>query len=175
MTRMQTLLGAVLVVGASFAYGAAPVLHVTKTATVDAPAAKVWDAVKNFDGLNTWHPAVASDQIVEGKNNQVGAVRLLTLKDGGTIKEKLLGYHPAGRSFKYAILEGVLPVSDYTSTVSVKAAKGGKSVVTWSGQFKRKNVGDHPAANEDDKTATDTMGTVYQAGLDNLVKMFGGG
>lgn len=175
MLRMQTILGVVLAAGASFAFAAAPVLHVTKTATVNAPVAKVWDAVKNFDGLNTWHPAVASDQIVEGSNNQVGAVRLLTLKDGGTIKEKLLGFDPAAHSFKYAILEGVLPVSDYTATVSVKAGAGGKSVVTWSGQFKRKNVGDHPAANEDDKTATDTIGSVYQAGLDNLGKTFGGG
>lgn len=175
MTRLQSLFGAALVAGAGLAYGAAPVLHVTKSATVDAPVAKVWDAVKNFDALNTWHPAVASDQIVEGKNNQVGAVRLLTLKDGGTIKEKLLGYNPAGHRFKYAILEGVLPVSSYTSTVSVKAGPGGKSVVTWSGQFQRKNTSDHPPANEDDKTATDTMGAVYQAGLDNLVKTFGGG
>jgi len=175
MLKLQTIAGALLAAGASFAFAAAPVLSVTKTTTVNAPVAKVWDAVKNFDGLNTWHPAVATDKIVEGTNNQIGAVRLLTLKDGGTIKEKLLGYDPAHHSFKYAILEGVLPVSDYTSTVSVKAAADGKSVVTWSGQFKRKDVGDHPAANADDKTATDTMGAVYQAGLDNLGKVLGGG
>jgi mxaD protein len=175
MLKMQTIAGAVLAAGAGVAFAAAPVLNVTKSATVNAPVAKVWDAVKNFDGLNTWHPAVASDQIVEGSNNQVGAVRLLTLKDGGTIKEKLLGYDPAHHGFKYAILEGVLPVSDYTSTVSVKAGADGKSVVTWSGQFKRKDVGDHPAINADDKTAIDTMGAVYRAGLDNLGKMLGGG
>ncbi|MDR2013000.1 MAG: SRPBCC family protein [Rhodanobacter sp.] len=173
MLRIQTILGAMLAAGASLAYAAAPVLHVTKSATVNAPAAKVWDAVKDFNSLNTWHPAVASSQIVEGANNKVGAVRLLTLKGGGTIKEKLLGLNPAAHSFKYSILEGVLPVSDYTSTVSVKAKGAGKSVVTWSGDFKRKNTGDHPAANEDDKTATDTIGGVYQGGLDNLTKMFG--
>ncbi len=62
---------------------------------------------KDFNGLNTWHPALASDEIVEGKNNMVGAVRVLTLKGGGTIKEKLLAYDAKGRSFKYAIVEGV--------------------------------------------------------------------
>ena len=46
--------------------------------------------------LNTWHPALASDEIVEGTNNTVGAVRLLTLKGGGTIKEKLLAYNAGG-------------------------------------------------------------------------------
>ena len=78
----------------------------------------------------TWHPAVATDEIVEGKNNTVGAVRLLTLKGGGTIKEKLLAFDAAGRSFKYAILEGVLPVSDYTSTFAVKSAGKNQSSVT---------------------------------------------
>ena len=158
-----------LVSGNSIA--AAPALHVTKSVTINADAAKVWDIVKNFDGLNTWHPAVAKDEIVSGTNNKVGAVRLLTLKDGGTIKEKLLGYSSQDHRFKYSILEGVLPVSSYTSSFVVKSAGKGKATATWSGNFKRKNVGDKPADNENDKTATDTMGAVYQAGLDNLKKM----
>ncbi len=100
------------------AWAAAPPLTASKTVTIDASATKVWNTVKDFNGLNTWHPAVATDEIVDGKNNTVGAVRLLTLKGGGTIKEKLLAFDPAGRSFKYAIVEGVLPVSGYTSTLS---------------------------------------------------------
>jgi len=154
-----------------FAQAAAPRLTVSKTITIDAPAAKVWNAAKDFNGLNTWHPAVATDEIVEGKNDTVGAVRLLTLKGGGTIKEKLLAFDAAGRSFKYAILEGVLPVSDYTSTFAVKSAGKNRSSVTWTGRFKRKNVGDNPADNENDKTARDTIGGVYQGGLDNLKKI----
>ena len=154
-----------------YAWAAAPVLTTSKTITIDAPAAKVWNAAMNFNGLNTWHPAVATDEIVEGKNNTVGAVRLLTLKGGGTIKEKLLAFDPAARSFKYAIVEGVLPVSDYTSTFAVKSIGGNKTSVTWSGRFKRKNVGDNPADNENDKTAVDTISGVYQGGLDNLKKI----
>src|SRR5258706_15359097 len=108
-----------------FAQAAAPRLTVSKTITIDAPAAKVWRAVKDFNGLNTWHPAVATDEIVEGKNNTVGAVRLLTLKGGGTIKEKLLAFDAAGRPFKNAILESERAGSDSTSTIS--------------GQYPRKN------------------------------------
>jgi mxaD protein len=152
-------------------WAAAPRLAVSKTITVDASAAKVWHAAKDFNGLNAWHPAVATDEIVEGKNNTVGAVRLLTLKGGGTIKEKLLAFDGAARSFKYAILEGVLPVSDYTSTFVVKSAGKNKSSITWTGHFKRKNVGDNPADSENDKTARDTIGGVYQAGLDNIKKI----
>jgi mxaD protein len=159
-----------LIAASTLCVAAAPALSASKSITINAPVAKVWDAVKDFNGLNTWHPAVATDQIVEGKNNEVGAVRLLTLKGGGTIKEKLLQFDAAGHSFKYSILEGVLPVSSYTSTFTVKAAGEGKSDIVWSGQFKRKNVGDSPADNENDKTAVDTIGGVYQGGLDNLKK-----
>jgi mxaD protein len=157
----------------AFAAGA-PVLHASKSVTIDAAPDKVWNQVKDFSGLNTWHPAVESDKIVEGKDNEVGAVRLLTLKGGGTIKEKLLAYDAAKHSFKYSILEGVLPVSDYSSTLHVKKAGKGKSTVTWSGSFKRKDTGPKPADDANDKTATDTISGVYQGGLDNLKKVVEG-
>src|SRR3984893_13082498 len=118
-----------------FTQAAAPRLTVSKTITIDASSAKVWHAAKDFNALNTWHPAVATDEIVEGKNNTVGAVRLLTLKGGGTIKEKLLAFDSAHRSFKYAILEGVLPVSDYTATFAVKSARKNRSSVTSTSHF----------------------------------------
>ena len=156
---------------AGYAAAAAPQLHVTKSITINAPAAAVWRAAKDFSGLNTWHPAVAKDEIVEGENNTAGAVRLLTLKDGGTIKEKLLSFDDAGRTFKYSIVEGVLPVSDYTSTFAVTPAGKNRTLVSWSGRFKRKNLGEHPAENENDKTAVDAIGAVYTAGLDNLKKL----
>jgi mxaD protein len=165
------IVAALSMLACAYAQAAAPRLTTSKTITIDAPAGKVWHLIKDFNGLNSWHPAVATDEIVEGKNNTVGAERLLTLKGGGTIKEKLLAFNPAGRSFKYAIVEGVLPVSDYTSTLTVKSAGKNQTSVTWTGHFKRKNLGDNPAEKENDKTATDTIGGVYQGGLDNLKKL----
>ncbi len=164
---------ALLAVSAA-AFAAAPVLKVSKSVTIDASADKVWAKVKDFSGLDKWHPAVASDKIVEGTDNKVGAVRLLTLKDGGTIKEKLLAHDDLRHTFKYSILEGVLPVSNYTSTLTVASAGKNKTKVTWSGSFQRKNTGPAPAANENDKTATDTISGVYQGGLDNLKKIVEG-
>ena len=159
-----------LVVAAGQAFAAAPWLHVSQTVDIQASAGKVWDAAKNFDQLNTWLPPVAKDEIVEGQNNTVGAVRLLTLKDGGTVKEKLLAYTPAARTFRYQIVESVLPVSHYTSMFTVKSRGKGKSTVTWSGRFKRKDEGASPADNANDKAATDTITGVYQAGLSTLKK-----
>lgn len=139
-------------------------LSVTKSITINSPSELVWAKIKDFNALNSWHPAVATDEIVEGENNQVGAVRLLTLGDGGTIKEKLLAWDDAGMSLSYAILEGVLPVSDYESTLSVRALSDTSSDVTWTGSF---NAG----GGADDQTAFDAISGVYEGGLENLAKM----
>lgn len=64
-------------------------LQVVEKVAINAPASKVWEKVNNFGDLGAWHPAVAKTEIVDGKNNEKGAVRLLTLQDGGTIKETL--------------------------------------------------------------------------------------
>jgi mxaD protein len=162
---------AISLLAAGSSLAAAPELHVKKTMTIAAPADKVWDASKNFNGLNTWHPAIASDELVSGTNNTVGAVRLLTLKGGGTIKEKLLQFDESGHRYRYAIIESVLPVSHYSSTFVVTSLGPDKTLVTWSGKFKRKNLNDTPPDNENDKTATDTIEGVYKAGLDNLKKI----
>ena len=171
---MKTLIALALSAGllaSGLSSAAAPELKLTKTITIAAPADKVWEASKNFNGLNTWHPALASDELVSGTNNTVGAVRLLTLKGGGTIKEKLLAFDETGRRFRYAIVESVLPVSSYSSSFVVSATGTDKTLVTWSGRFKRKNVGDMPGDTDNDKAALDAITGVYTSGLDNLKKV----
>ena len=88
-----------------------------------------------------------------------------------TVKDfdRLNAWHPAVA--KDEIVEGVLPVSDYTSTFTVKSTGKNKSTATWSGSYKRKNTADNPGEKENDKTATDTIAAVYQGGLDNLKKL----
>ncbi len=171
MKTITTSILAISSLASGYCLADAPQLHVRKTMVIDAEAAKVWQTARNFDGLAVWHPAVEKDQLVEGSNNTVGAVRLLTLKGGGTIKEKLVGFDDAARRFRYVIVEGVLPVSAYTSTFTVTSVSTNKTSVAWSGNFKRKNVGDNPAEDENDKTAIVTIGGVYKAGLDNLKKI----
>ena len=171
MNIVRSLFFAALVAVPGVGFAAAPMLKVSKSIIIHASPDTVWEKVKDFDGINTWHPAVAKDQLVAGTNNTVGAERMLTLGDGGTIHEKLLGFDAKHHRFHYAIVESVLPVSDYTSTLSVKAAGKDRSKVTWSGTFKRKDTGPRPAADANDATATKTMAGVYQAGLDNLKKI----
>lgn len=139
--------------------------------TINASAERVWAKVSNFNDLGAWHPAVKTTEIVKGENNKVGAERLLTLQDGGTIKENLLGYNSKSKTFKYAIIEGVLPVTSYVSSVTVKAAGKDKSLVVWEGTFKRKDTSATPAEGQDDATAVKVITSVYRDGLDNLKKI----
>lgn len=139
--------------------------------TINAPAAKVWSTVSNFNDLGAWHPAVKKTDIVSGTNNKVGAERLLTLQDNGTIKEKLLGYSAKNKAFKYSIIEGVLPVSNYVSSVSVKSQGKDKTLVVWQGTFKRKDTSATPAMGQGDEDAVKAITGVYRGGLDNLKKI----
>ncbi|HEY8086171.1 MAG TPA: SRPBCC family protein [Methylophilaceae bacterium] len=150
---------------------AADTLKAEESVQIKAPADKVWAKISNFNDLGAWHPAVKSTELVSGENNKVGAMRLLTLQDGGTIKEKLLGYNSKKMTFKYTIIESVLPVSSYVSSVTVTANKDNTSKVVWKGSFKRKDLSDKPAAGQDDETATKTITSVYRGGLDNLKKI----
>jgi hypothetical protein len=168
---IRTLAFAALLTAPIVSLAAAPVLKVSKSVTIHATPDVVWAKAKDFNGLNTWHPAVAKDEIVAGTNNQAGAERKLTLGDGGTVNEKLLRFDDAHRRFSYTILGGVLPVSHYTSTLRVTAVGKDSAKVTWSGKFKRKDTASKPASGADDAAATTAISGVYQSGLDNLKKI----
>lgn len=142
---------------------------VTKTVRIDAPPAAVWDVVKDFGNMQVWHPAVEKD-VAQG-GNAVGATRVLTLKGGGEIQEKLEKYSEEGMSFTYRITEvniDVLPVANYTSTVTVTAGAGGGSDVEWRGAFYRGYMLNDPPDKYNDESARNAVAGVYEAGLNNL-------
>ena len=169
---LRLLTGTVLALSATLGLAQeAQFLHVTKSVEINAPAADVWNRVKDFNALNTWHPGIAKDEIIEGKNNEVGAVRLLTTGDGGQLHEKLLGFDAAGMSFKYGIIDEGGPVSNYESILKVEAVSATTSKVIWSGSFTPNNSGPPPAAGAENVTPTSVFESIYQAGLDNLKKL----
>jgi len=145
-------------------------LRVAQTMVIQAPVDAVWSASKDFDGLAKWHPALEKDEIVKGTNNVPGAVRSLSLKGGGTIREQLLAFSDATHSFKYKILESPLPVASYVATFTVKAGKGNTTTISWVGTFKRKNSADNPPEDQTDEAARKVIAGIYSSGLANLKK-----
>lgn len=120
---------------------------------------KVWELIGQFNALADWHPAVEKSSLEEG-----GTVRKLSLVGGGEIVEKLLPTEE-DHTYEYSILSSPLPVMNYTGKIKVlKDGDGAK--VEWSSNF------DPSGASEPD--AINAIAGVYQAGFDNLKKMFGG-
>jgi hypothetical protein len=147
---------------------------VIREVVIKAEPAKVWAMVKDFGGLHKWLPPVA-DTKLEMRKDDTGADvqhRLLTLKDGGTILEKLIGITDADMKIEYRIVEGVLPVSGYRAVRTVKAGPAaGESTVTWTGRFYNKANDVHPKPGEDNEAAVKAVEGVYDAGLPNLKKV----
>jgi len=140
---------------------------VTETVEINAPPDKVWAVIGNFQDMS-WHPAVAK---LEGQGgNAVNATRTLTLKSGGTIAEKLDAYDAAKMQYKYEITDvdvKVLPVKNYSSSLSVKG-DAGKSTVEWKGAFYRGYMLNDPPPELSDEVAIKAVTGVYRAGLDAL-------
>ena len=148
--------------------------------TINAPAEKVWALIKNFDDMS-WLPSV-SNTAAEGGNTK-GATRVLTLNDGGTIKEELKKYDETKMSYSYKITEmstaktithagaeekvPVLPVDNYSATIKVEA-KGDTSVVNWKAGYYRAYTNNNPPAEMNEETANAAVNAILKTGLINL-------
>ncbi|MGY2047370.1 SRPBCC family protein [Methylobacterium sp. JK268] len=135
---------------------------------INAPPAKVWAVVGNFQDMS-WLPPVEK---TEGKGgNEVKATRTLTLKGGATVEEELYKYNAEQMSLSYRINKvdvKVLPVNNYSSTIKVEPAGDGKSTVSWDGAFYRGFMNNDPPPELSDEAAVKAVTDLYKAGLENL-------
>ena len=141
---------------------------VTETVEIAATPEKVWAAVANFQDMG-WHPVVEKTEGQGG--NAKDATRRLTLKGGGTIDEVLAKYEPEKMTYMYRITAvdvKVLPVTNYSSNITVKPATGGRSLVEWRGAFYRGYPNNEPPPELSDQAAVAAVSGVYRAGLDAL-------
>src|SRR3546814_2829625 len=88
--------------------------EVYASSVIAAPAGRVWERVRDFNGLPGWHPLIVESRIEAGAPaDQVGCVRAFRLKDGGFIREKLLALSDYDFSCSYSILESPMGVENY--------------------------------------------------------------
>ncbi|WP_299846777.1 SRPBCC family protein [uncultured Roseovarius sp.] len=149
---------------------------VTVTTEVAAAPADVWAVIGNFQDMS-WHPAVHSSTGEGG--NDIDATRVLTLgEEGGpTISEVLYKFSDEKMSYSYRItdvLVEVLPVTNYSSHLTVKPLDSGGSLIEWRGAFYRGYPNNDPPPELNDEAAIAAVTGVYQAGLDALTERFGG-
>ena len=131
---------------------------------IDAPASNIWDVVKDFGGLNNWHPMFSGDVIKSGSNNHIGAVRTLTIKDGPSFDEVLVVWDDYERHYTYQVIDpNPLPLKNYTSTMKVMQLEPGVTNVTWVSSYENNSGGEMP----DDELIAFLNGA-YKAGFDAL-------
>lgn len=159
----------------------------TLTVTIDAAAADVWAVIAEYGDMS-WHPEIANSAADKGNNK--GSVRVLTLKNGGTITEQLKKYDAAKMLYKYKITDmsstttiqhagkaepvPVLPVANYQATLSVKE-QAGKAVVHWVATYYRAYVNNNPPAELNEAAADAAVTAVLTSGLTSLLQKFDAG
>lgn len=134
---------------------------------VDAPAKKVWADVRDFNGLPAWHPAITRSEIEDGKAaDQVGCVRSFYLADGAHLRERLLSFSDAERTFSYNFEKTPFDVQNYQATMRVTPVTDSKqSFVEWWATF------DCPPERLGEWVDT-FAGAVFKGGLDALKERY---
>lgn len=140
------------------------------SSVINAPIDQVWTHIRDFDGLPSWHPGIASSEIEGGgPSDRVGCCRKLTLPDGGVVRERLLEMSDLGYHYSYEILESPLPLTNYRSTLRLRRiSDGNRTYVEWASSFDP----DPPEMKADAENLISNG--VYQGGLDALKAHFGG-
>ena len=129
---------------------------------INAPADKVWAAIRDFHDLS-WAPNVVNKTDIVGgmRGNEVGAKRVLN----GVFHETLTDLNDADRTFAYSIDDGPPPVSkadvkSYVGRVRVRpVTEGGGAFVEWSSEWQ-----------QNDAQAADFCHGVYVALLADMKK-----
>jgi hypothetical protein len=130
---------------------------------IDAPVARVWARVRDFNALPRWVPAVRESRIENGEPaDKVGCVRDFYLQNGDHLREKLLGLSDYDMFCTYSILESPMPLTDYIATLRLTpVTDGDKTFAEWTAEFE--------CAPEAAADLVNGIGTnVFQAGFDSL-------
>ncbi|MEO1266339.1 MAG: SRPBCC family protein [Pseudomonadota bacterium] len=139
------------------------------SSVIDAPAVKVWDRVRDFNGLPKWHPRIRDSRIEEAlPPDKVGCVRNFNLQNGDNLREQLLGLSDYDMFCTYSMLDGPMPLSDYIATLRLTpVTEGDRTFIEWSAEFE--------CEPENEADLVDGIGrNVFQGGFDALKRHFGG-
>ncbi len=107
------------------------------SSVIDAPVAKVWEKVRDFNALPRWLPAVRESRIENGEpSDRVGCVRDFRLQNGDRLREQLLALSDYEYFCTYSILESPMPLTNYVATLRfTPITDGDRSFAEWTAEF----------------------------------------
>ena len=137
--------------------------HIVKSTILDAPTGTVWTVLRDFNGHDRWHPAVATSGIERAQaSDRIGCIRRFKLKDGAELREQLLALSDLEQTFSYCLLDTPLPMFNYVAHVRLlPVTDGNRTFWHWESRFTAR-----PA---DAAELTAMVGEqIYQAGFDAI-------
>ena len=104
---------------------------------IDAPVARIWEKVRDFNALPRWHPAIRDSRIENGEpSDRVGCIRDFHLQNGDRIRERLLGLSDYDYFCTYSILESPMPLENYIATLRLTpVTDGDRTFAEWTAEF----------------------------------------
>lgn len=135
--------------------------------SINAPVAKVWSVIKNFDDIAQWHSDLKKSE-GDGRN-QSGGQRTLTFKNDASLVEELDYYNEAEHEYSYRLKAEntqAFPASSYS--IEIKIAHGDAaetSIVSLKSRFYRGDTGNTPPENLSDEAAVKAMNQFFKDGL----------
>ena len=107
------------------------------SSVMDAPVARVWEKVRDFNSLPRWVPAVRESRIENGEpSDRVGCIRDFRLQNGDRLREQLLGLSDYEYFCTYSILESPMPLTNYVATLRLTPiTDGDRTFAEWSAEF----------------------------------------
>ncbi len=139
------------------------------SSVIGAPVAKVWEKVRDFNGLPRWHPRIRDSRIENGEpSDRVGCIRDFHLQNGDRIREKLLGLSDFDYFCTYSILESPMPLTGYVATLRLTpVTDGDQTFAEWTAEF--------DCADDAAEDLVSGIGlNVFQAGFDALKRQMVG-
>ena len=145
-------------------------VKVLRSTIIDAPTDAVWEVIRDFNGHDQWHPAVATSKIDRGEpSDKVGCVRTFKLEDGSELREQLLTLSDMEQSYTYCLLETPIPLFNYIAHVRLfPVTDGDKTFWEWEGRFTT------PQGREQE--LSEMVGdNIYSAGFESIRSHLNGG
>ena len=144
-------------------------MRVYRSMLIDAPIERVWSAVRAFDGVSQWNPAVTGARMESGASTTVGSIRHLDIADGTVFRETLLAHSDVEYFYTYDILDSPLPVTAYVSTHRfLPLTHSNQTLGIWESRFEC----DQSVAGEMDEVVGDA---IYIGGMVGLNEFLGKG
>jgi uncharacterized protein YndB with AHSA1/START domain len=104
-------------------------MHATATATVAAPAARVWAVLSDYEGMSDWAPGLKITLTRPGapEPNGVGAQRRIQAVPGmAPLVEEIIAFEPDQR-LSYRGVSGI-PFRNYVGEVALRPAGSGTEI-----------------------------------------------